>query len=114
MDTLRGALECVDIKTGELHRPEHVQALIEGVAQRIEIDDLPEARDALRSCTRHITKSEAICSQAAALAPRVPSFNALRPYLYVHKGATQGFLDLFRAWFSPFSGEEAICSQAAP
>ena len=36
MDTLRGALECVDIATGELHRPEHVQALIEGVAQRIE------------------------------------------------------------------------------
>ena len=36
MDTLRGALECVDIKTGELHRPEHVQALIEGVAGRIE------------------------------------------------------------------------------
>ena len=30
MDTLRGALECVDIHTGELHRPEHVQALIEG------------------------------------------------------------------------------------
>ena len=28
MDTLRGALECVDIHTGELHRPEHVQALI--------------------------------------------------------------------------------------
>ena len=36
MDTLRGALECVDINTGELHRPEHVQALIEGAAQRIE------------------------------------------------------------------------------
>ena len=36
MDTLRGALECVDIKTGELHRPGHVQALIEQVAQRIE------------------------------------------------------------------------------
>ena len=36
VDTLRGALECVDIDTGELHRPEHVQALIEGVAQRIE------------------------------------------------------------------------------
>ena len=34
MDTLRGALECVDIKTGELHRPEHVQALIEGVVAR--------------------------------------------------------------------------------
>ena len=36
VDTLRGALECVDIDTGELHRPEHVQALIEGVARRIE------------------------------------------------------------------------------
>ena len=36
MDTLRGALECVDIATGELHRPEHVQALIEQVAGRIE------------------------------------------------------------------------------
>ena len=28
MDTLRGTLECVDLETGELHRPEHVQALI--------------------------------------------------------------------------------------
>ena len=36
MDTLRGALECVDIHTGELHRPEAVEAQIEGVAQRIE------------------------------------------------------------------------------
>ena len=36
LDTLRGALECVDIATGELHRPEHMQALIEGVARRIE------------------------------------------------------------------------------
>ena len=36
MDTLRGALECVDLHTGELLRPEHVQALIEGVALRIE------------------------------------------------------------------------------
>ena len=36
MGTLRGALECVDIATGELHRPEHVQALIEQVAGRIE------------------------------------------------------------------------------
>ena len=31
----------------------------------------------------------------------IEGFNAaLRPYLYVHKGATQGFLDLFRAWFN--------------
>ena len=32
MDTLRGALECVDVATGALHRPEHVEALIEQVA----------------------------------------------------------------------------------
>ena len=44
MDTLRGALECVDINTGELHRPEHVQALIEGVAQRIESLGVPAAQ----------------------------------------------------------------------
>ena len=31
----------------------------------------------------------------------IEGFNAaLRPYLYVHKGATQGFLELFRAWFN--------------
>ena len=31
----------------------------------------------------------------------IEGFNAaLRPYLYVHKGVTQGFLDLFRAWFN--------------
>ena len=36
MDTLRGALECVDLATGALHRPEHVEALIEQVAGRVE------------------------------------------------------------------------------
>ena len=48
MDTLRGALECVDIKTGELHRPEHVEALIEQVAGRIEslgVGGVREARE---------------------------------------------------------------------
>ena len=36
MDTLHGALECVDLASGELHRPEHVEALIEQAARRIE------------------------------------------------------------------------------
>ena len=35
METLHGALECVDLASGELHRPEHVEALIEQ-AGRIE------------------------------------------------------------------------------
>ena len=32
--------------------------------------------------------------------PGNPGQFTLRPYLYVHKGATQGFLALFRAWFN--------------
>ena len=175
VDTLRGALECVDIDTGELHRPEHVQALIEGVAQRIEslgvgecaklakylrnrapglvlaqksvlprLEALaepwsaqavslaclcwylvralhkrpPHARD--RALYRHLLAAygalqdrlgaasaalleavEAVLHQRHRASSAIEGFNAaLRPYLYVHKGATQGFLDLFRAWFN--------------
>ena len=174
MDTLRGALECVDLETGELHRPEHVQALIEGVAQRIESLGVgecaklakylrnrapgwcwPEERVApARGAGRALVRSGRepgvhllVLGQGAAQAPcpraapravstsswrlrgtarparpesaslldaieevlhqrhrassAIEGFNAaLRPYLYVHKGATQGFLDLFRAWFN--------------
>ena len=52
MDTLRGALECVDLETGELHRPEHVEALIEGVAQRI-----PSRRRRVGECAKPSPKS---------------------------------------------------------
>ena len=175
MDTLRGALECVDIATGELHRPEHVQALIEGVAQRIEslavgecaklakylrnrapglvlaqksvlprLEALAEpwsaqavslacicwylvralhkrpARARHRALSRHLLAAygalqdrlgavsaslleavEAVLHQRHRASSAIEGFNAaLRPYLYVHKGATQGFLDLFRAWFN--------------
>ena len=175
MDTLRGALECVDIKTGELHRPEHVQASIEGVAQRIEslgvgecaklakslrnrapglvlaqksvlpwLEALAEpwsaqavslaclcwylvralhkrpARARHRALSRHLLAAygalrdrlgaasaslldavEAVLHQRHRASSAIEGFNAaLRPYLYVHKGATQGFLDLFRAWFN--------------
>ena len=36
LGTLRGALECVDVASGELHRPEQVEALIAQAAGRIE------------------------------------------------------------------------------
>ena len=36
MDTLRGALECVDVASGQLHRPEQVEALIAQAAERID------------------------------------------------------------------------------
>ena len=175
MDTLRGALECVDIETGELHRPEHVQALIEGVAQRIEslgvgecaklakylrnrapglvlaqksvlprLEALAEpwsvqavslaclcwylvrelhkrpAHARHRALSRHLLGAygalqdrlgpesaslldaiEEVLHQRHRASSAIEGFNAaLRPYLYVHKGATQGFLDLFRAWFN--------------
>ena len=44
---------------------------------------------------------EAVLHQRHRASSAIKGFNAaLRPYLYVHKGATQGFLDLFRAWFN--------------
>ena len=172
LDTLRGALECVDIHTGELHRPEHVEALIEQVARRIEslgvgkctklakylrnrapglalaqksvlprLEALAEpwsaqavslacicwylvralhkrpARARYRALYRHLLAAygalqdrlgaasaslleavEAVLHQRHRASSAIEGFNAaLRPYLYV---ATQGFLDLFRAWFN--------------
>ena len=169
------ALECVDIATGELHRPEHVQALIEGVAQRIESLGVGSARSSRSTCAtgrrgmvlaqksvlprlealaepwsaqavslacicwylvralhkrpararhralyRHLLAAygalqdrlgavsaslleavEAVLHKRHRASSAIEGFNAaLRPYLYVHKGATQGFLDLFRAWFN--------------
>ena len=44
---------------------------------------------------------EAVLHQRHRASSAIEGFNAaLRPYLYVHKGATQGFLDLFRARFN--------------
>ena len=174
-DTLRGALECVDAASGELHRPEHVEALIAQAAERIgelatgecaklarylrnrapglvlaqksvlpRLEALgeqwsmpavrlgclcwylvralnshpPHARR--RALSRHLLAAygalqdrlgpesaslldavEEVLHQRHRASSAIEGFNAsLRPYLYVHKGATQGFLDLFRAWFN--------------
>ena len=44
---------------------------------------------------------EAVLHQRHRASSAIEGFNAaLRPYLYVHKGVTQGFLDLFRARFN--------------
>ena len=174
-DTLRGALECVDAASGELHRPEQVDALIAQAAGRIgelgtgecaklarylrnrapglvlaqhsvlpRLEALgerwsmpavrlgclcwylvralnsrpPHARR--RALSRHLLAAyaalqdrlgpesaslldtvEAVLHQRHRASSAIEGFNAaLRPYLYVHKGVTQGFLDLFRAWFN--------------
>ena len=175
MDTLRGALECVDVASAELHRPEQVEALIAQAAGRIDslgteectklakylrnrapglvlaqnsvlprLEALgeqwsmpavrlgclcwylvralnshpPHARR--RALSRHLLGAygalqdrlggaseslleavEAVLHQRHRASSAIEGFNAaLRPYLYVHKGVTQGFLDLFRAWFN--------------
>ena len=176
MDTLRGALECVDLATGALHRPEHVEALIEQVAGRVEslgvgecaklakylrnrapglvlaqrsvlprLEALAEQwsmqavslgcicwylvralnnkrprRARHRALSRHLLGAygalreqlgaasavlldaiEAVLHQRHRASSAIEGFNAaLRPYLYVHKGVTQGFLELFRAYFN--------------
>ena len=175
MDTVRGALECVDIDTGELHRPEQVEALITQAAGRIgalgtgecaklarylrnrapglvlahksvlpRLEGLGErwsmpavslgcmcwylvrelrkrpAHARHRALSRHLLGAygalqDRLGSESASLldaveevlhqrhraSSAIEGFNAaLRPYLYVHKGVTQGFLDLFRAWFN--------------
>ena len=44
---------------------------------------------------------EAVLIERHRASSTIEGFNAaLRPYLYVHKGVTQGFFDLFRAWFN--------------
>ena len=44
---------------------------------------------------------EAVLQQRHRASSAIEGFNAaLRPFLYVHKGATQGFLELFRAYFN--------------
>ena len=175
MDIVRGALECVDVVRGELHRPEQVEALIAHAAGRIgalatgectklakylrnrapglvlaqksvlpRLEALGErwslpavslgcmcwywvrelrkgpAHARRRALSRHLLGAygalqdrlgaesaalldavEAVLHQRHRASSAIEGFNAaLRPYLYVHKGATQGFLDLFRAWFN--------------
>ena len=172
---MRGALECVDVASGELHRPEQVEALIAQAAGRIEslgtgecaklakylrnrapglvlaqksvlprLEALGErwsmlavslgcicwslvkelrkrpARARHRALSRHLLGAyavvqdrlgpesaelldavEAVLIERHRASSAIEGFNAaLRPYLYVHKGVTQGFLDLFRAWFN--------------
>ena len=175
LDTLRGALECVDLPTGELHRPEQVEALIAQVARRIEslgVGECAKLAKYLRNrapglvlahrsvlprfealaelwsrpavslgclcwclvralkahppharrgaLSRHLLAAygalqdrlggasaglldavEAVLHQRHRASSAIEGFNAsLRPYLYVHKGVTQGFLELFRAYFN--------------
>ena len=173
MAKLRGAIECVDLDTGALHRPEHVQALIEQVADTLDTlevracpklakylrnrapglalaqADLRPKLEALaqhysleavalgcivwqrvkalrkrphrarrRALHRHLLGAygalrkhlgdrtdalldavEQLLMQRHRASSAIEGFNAaLRPY--VHKGVTQGFLELFRAYFN--------------
>lgn len=176
MDKLRRAIECVDIDTGELHRPEQVQALIEqagdtldtlevrecpklatylrnrapglalsqasllpklqALGQRYSLEAVSMAcivwclvatlrkrphRNRTRALHRHLLGAyaqlrialgaehaealldalEQLLVQRHRASSAIEGFNAaLRPFLYVHKGVTQGFLELFRAYYN--------------
>ena len=175
MEQVRGAIECVDLLSGELHRPEHVRALIEQAANTLDSLDVSEcpklatylrnrapglalAQGALlpklealaqhysleavtlgcivwqllaalkkhprrarrRELYRHLlgaygqlqhhlgARTDAVLDAVEQLllhrhraSSAIEGFNAaLRPFLYVHKGVTQGFLELFRAHFN--------------
>jgi hypothetical protein len=175
MGQLRKAIECVDIVSGELHRPEQVQEMIEQVANTVENVDVsgcaklgkylrnrapglalaqaslwPELealgerysleavslgarawqlvkalnkrpqRARYRRLHRHLlgvyaelvhrvgTRVDVLLDEVEQLllhrhraSSAIEGFNAaLRPFLYVHKGVTQGFLELFRAYFN--------------
>ena len=48
-----------------------------------------------------VQRVQALWQQRHRASRAIESFDAaLRPYLYIHKGVTQGFLELFRAYFN--------------
>ena len=59
-----------------------------------------------RALSRHLLGAYAalqdhLGTESASLLDAIEGFKAaLRPYLYIHKGVTQGFLNLFRAGFN--------------
>ena len=75
-DTLRGALECVDIHTGEVHRPAHVEALIERVAQCIELLGGGSARRSRSTCATE--RSAATSASGRPWGKTSPHFPATR------------------------------------
>jgi hypothetical protein len=175
MEQLRRAIECVDLDTGELHRPEHVEALIGQSADALDSLDVGECpklarylrnrapglalaqasllpklealaehyslevvalgcivwqlvkalrkhphRWRRRALQRHLlgaygelrkhlgARADGLLDAVEQLlihrhraSSAIEGFNAaLRPFLYVHKGVTQGFLELFRAYYN--------------
>lgn len=78
---------------GAWHRREQSQHLI-GAYQRLH-QQLGHQADRL------VQRVQALWQQRHRASSAIESFNAaLRPYLYLHKGVTQGFLELFRAYFN--------------
>jgi len=56
---------------------------------------LPDSADALLNAVEHLVQARLRASSA------IEGLNSsLRPHLYVHRGVTQGFLELFRAYFN--------------
>ncbi|MCP4388475.1 MAG: hypothetical protein GY802_09275 [Gammaproteobacteria bacterium] len=74
-------------------RTEHSRQLLGAFAQLMTL--IKSQTDALLEAVKHRLDKRHRASSA------IEGFNAaLRPYLYIHKGCTQGFLELFRAYYN--------------
>ena len=75
-------------------KPEHRRVLL-GALAWLQTQLGAKGADALLAAVKHHLERRYRASSA------IEGFNAaLRPYLYVHKGVTQSFLELFRAWYN--------------
>ena len=61
----------------------------------------PNTQQLHARCDELLAAVKALLDRHHRASSAIEGFNAaLRPYLYVHKGVTQGFLELFRAHFN--------------
>jgi hypothetical protein len=86
-------LNCIDEQRYHWQRPTHERLLL--AAYGLLRQQLADRADALLHAVEHHVQVRYRASSA------IEGLNsALRPYLYLHRGVTQGFLELFRAYFN--------------
>jgi hypothetical protein len=113
------AMEYIDVNSGALRTGEQTRSIIEAAAEEMQSIDYVKSKKVARYI-RHLLgafallkdmlgeKTDELLEAAGALVEKhyrassaIEGFNAaLRPHLYVHKGVTQNFLELFRAYYN--------------
>jgi hypothetical protein len=86
-------LDSLDLPRNHWQRPNNERLLL--AAFGLLRQQRPDSADALVNAVRHFVQQRHRASSA------IEGLNSsLRPHLYVHRGVTQGFLELFRAYFN--------------